>query len=1503
MAGKLGGNGQIQEGIDGVVGDVDQFHAVLCRQGLQLSQCAVLCAQHRAGQGLQTAAEICDSLLQEQLRSIFGMEGIAAVLLGQFRPKIHAGGAGGQGDVLQRLAVQGKGGGIDGTLGENDLEQGALGQGTLQPQGGDDLLQADLLVVQQIVDLGADTGQIILHGGIPTGLQAQRQSVDEGAAHSAGLGEETACGGRADQNVVLAGQAGHQQAKYAQEEHIGGDTLLGAECVTGIGQFPTEREGHGIAQEIEFVAAGEVAGDVQRIGQSGKMLLPIVHPALRVLLLGQMPGIIQIVEGLCGQTAALIQGIQFGQQDGGGQTVADDMVNVHQQDPIAGSLFPQTAAQQGGLIQLEGDHQRFGGLFQVCTLQNGQHKVRLSLDSGKNAVGLREEGGAQKGFVCDQIPESLLQTGNVGRGGEAECACHEIGLSGGIQMGLDVNALLDGGKGPALQRGSGQQPLDGENGDAALAVQKGRKAQNAAAGVEIGHPQGAAGLLGDLAKGLHGVEGVAAEQEIVAVHAQVGTTQNPAENSQQGLLQLSLGLHLGAGSQIGMGQQGLVDLAVGGEGDLLQAHDGGGDHVVRQITGAQVPQFILGNGKFGGVEGQQDVLTAVLLNAGGGLAHLRMSGQALGHFLGLHAQTAQFYLTVGAAGQHDLAVGSPAGQVAGLIETVAQFEGAFGETAGGQFGGVAIAAAHADTAHIQIAVNTDGQRVAPVVQNVEFAVGHGPAGGDGGGVVELLDADGHCGLGGAVLIIDTGGSVQPQTLEQIAGECLTAADDALHAGHSLTEGLVLQKCGHTGGSRGQEADTIAADQLGEGLRRLQLLVLRQQNGTAVEHGADTLQQEGVKTHAAYGQNGALAVDGLHGAGQIQQRTAGNFHALGGTGGAGSIHHICQSLGAVLGRGALNGRGEAGDVDDGKQVGEVAAQLRCGQQDRRTALSQNFTDAVFGLIGGEQEESAACPQNAHHRTEQFRHAGQQNGHQRVGSGTDAGQCGVDPGGIGLQLLIGGALSVVDQGHPVGSLLTLAGEAVIQTGIENGMGGAVEGVEDHLPLFMAENGQLTDGTVGGGQGLTQNVDQTVVQGVDLLIGEELGEIIVIHGIASIILQIAQMDAQLLHLITAVVPAAGEGHGGILAGLKLTVLIGECDVEQTVSLVGVLLGQFADIIQREALMAEHIKPLDVQMVAELVEGPVSGDLAEEGQGADKHTAGLLVHKVLAVEDGDTDGKAVGAADAFEVDGQRQIEHGKRRNTPAHTECVNIVIQILGQREGESVAHIAQSRAAHGLEGGGLTGLLQNVVPIGLVLGVGGGGKIALLVFQMGDVRGDITQFRFASGQQIQITLADPVAHQNLSPAVRDQMVHLDDQTTGVFTGVEQDKTVQGAVQQGHGLPGERLLPALDTLLGGLGKVIDGDRLMLIGGLILHRSLVHHGDLCAQRGVCRQHEIDTALKGGKIHSALNMQCGTDVIDGGVRTGTLYVPNILLAERERISLPGSIVSLAQREDHLSGKR
>ncbi len=52
--------------------------------------------------------------------------------------------------------------------------------------------------------------------------------------------------------------------------------------------------------------------------------------------------------------------------------------------------------------------------------------------------------------------------------------------------------------------------------------------------------------------------------------------------------------------------------------------------------------------------------------------------------------------------------------------------------------------------------------------------------------------------------------------------------------------------------------------------------------------------------------------------------------------------------------------------------------------------------------------------------------------------------------------------------------------------------------------------------------QNIHQAVVKSFDLLLGKQLCLVIVVDGIASVVFPVAQVYAELLSLVSAVMPA---------------------------------------------------------------------------------------------------------------------------------------------------------------------------------------------------------------------------------------------------------------------------------------------------------------------------------------------------------------------------------------------
>ena len=390
-------------------------------------------------------------------------------------------------------------------------------------------------MIQHPVDLLPHRLKVGAEGEVLLRTQAQRQGVNEGTAHAAGFREQSARGGGAHRQVLLPRQPGEEQAEGAQEEHVGGDALGGAEGVAGVGQGPAQRETADVPTEVGGAGAGEVPGQLQRLRQGSEPTGPVLQ-LVPTLGLGQVPGVVQVGEALGGQILPPVALVQAGEQHRGGETVSDDVVDVQKQDPGALLLLPQARPHQGRPGQVKGSQQGLGGLLQGGTGAGGEGEVHLIPYPGKDPVLLRNKGGAQQGLLGDDGPEGRFQPGKVGGRGQAEGPGHVVGAAGGVQVGLDIDALLNGRKGPALLRRSGTKMLGETEGLRPILPQQSGQTPGGAAGVEVGNAQGAPGGLGQLAEGLHGVEGVASEEEVVAVHPQVGAAKHPAQDGQHLLL-------------------------------------------------------------------------------------------------------------------------------------------------------------------------------------------------------------------------------------------------------------------------------------------------------------------------------------------------------------------------------------------------------------------------------------------------------------------------------------------------------------------------------------------------------------------------------------------------------------------------------------------------------------------------------------------------------------------------------------------------------------------------------------------------------------------------------------------------------------------------------------------------------------------------------------------------------------------------------------------------------
>ena len=156
--------------------------------------------------------------------------------------------------------------------------------------------------------------------------------------------------------------------------------------------------------------------------------------------------------------------------------------------------------------------------------------------------------------------------------------------------------------------------------------------------------------------------------------------------------------------------------------------------------------------------GGELAVTTDLHGLDGALLDAGVQAQLLLDFAQLDAEAANLHLVVDAAQVLDAAVGQEAREVTRLVEagTRAGAEGVGQVDAGGELGAVEVAAAQALAGDVELTGHADGDLLQVLVEDVDGAVGQGPADGHGnadrrrrGDVVEGGE-DGA--LGGAVAV-------------------------------------------------------------------------------------------------------------------------------------------------------------------------------------------------------------------------------------------------------------------------------------------------------------------------------------------------------------------------------------------------------------------------------------------------------------------------------------------------------------------------------------------------------------------------------------------------------------------------------------------------------------------------------------------------------------------------------------------------------------------------------
>ncbi|SAL06820.1 hypothetical protein AWB78_08264 [Caballeronia calidae] len=190
-----------------------------------------------------------------------------------------------------------------------------------------------------------------------------------------------------------------------------------------------------------------------------------------------------------------------------------------------------------------------------------------------------------------------------------------------------------------------------------------------------------------------------------------------------------------------VGQRAAVELAVGRERERIEHDEGGRDHVVGQAFG-QVDAQRLDQTR--GIGGERDigdqalvgrtVAPAVVAGDDHRFAHRRMTGELRLDLPEFDTEAANLDLMIVTAEEFEIAVGQPAGEIAGAIHARAALaiERIVNETFSGKCRTIQITACNAGTADIKLADRARRHQFAVHIEQVDPRIGDRAADGNGG---------------------------------------------------------------------------------------------------------------------------------------------------------------------------------------------------------------------------------------------------------------------------------------------------------------------------------------------------------------------------------------------------------------------------------------------------------------------------------------------------------------------------------------------------------------------------------------------------------------------------------------------------------------------------------------------------------------------------------------------------------------------------------------------------
>ncbi|ODA69197.1 hypothetical protein APS67_006647 [Streptomyces sp. AVP053U2] len=874
---------------------------------------------------------------------------------------------------------------------ERHLEERVAGQRAGGGQLLDEPLERHVLVGEGRQAALADPGQQIAEGRVSGQVGPEHERVDE-EADQVVEGLVRASGvHRADRYVRTGSQPREQDAERRLEEH-GHGHAFGA----GHGQQPLVHlgrngEGHPVALVAGDRGTGVVEGQRELVGDPRECLAPVLHLAgdqavgagfvaeqlalpqrvVRVLHRQRLP---------CGgpaRAARLVRDGQVAGQRPGRPAVTRDVMHGHHEDVLVGAGREQPRPERGLGREVERVPRRpldRTGQLRRRDLHDlelpGQFVgvedllVRLAVRDGEDR--------AQHLVPADDVPQGGVQRLGVHGSVQADGDGDVVGGARAFQLSDEPQTAL--GRGQRYPRGAfprGQcdpRPV-GAGQLCGQAGHRGGLEQDPDLDLDAEH-------RADPADQPDREEGVAAQLEEVVVDAHLGQAEDFGEGRAQDLLLGARRPPAGArgGRVLRGGQRLAVQLAVARQRQCVEQDDGRGHHVLGQSLGGELPDG-RGQGRLVGLVVQGDevgdqtgVAGGVLAGDHRGLLDQWVRGQHGLHFTRLDAEAADLDLVVGPAQVHDLAVGRPAGPVAGAVHACTGVVGAGDEPFRREGGPADVPAGQLGARDVQLAGDAGRHGAQSRVEDVQTGVGHRRADGHDA-VGDLLRGEGgggdaDRGLGGAVVVEDpaAGAGGDGDEFAHPGGCRGLAAEDDGAGGQDRGQAARGTERGQVGGDHLEVVDAVFGEVAGDGHRVGDRVLVQDVERAAGDQAGE---DDGVAEVGCLGlEQGvlvALAAESDasgHGGDVVGEGPMGDGDALGPAGRAGGVDDVGQFVGGGPDvRCLLRFHGQLhhdeGVVDgDGADLarGELVNDVLGAQQEDGPGVGEHEGDALGRLLG-------------------------------------------------------------------------------------------------------------------------------------------------------------------------------------------------------------------------------------------------------------------------------------------------------------------------------------------------------------------------------------------------------------------------------------------------------------------------------------------------------------------------------------------------------------------------